>query len=84
MRRTRLQLEDKISKQFNDQIADLKSVFAKTIKIREEKELKILELLKNVYRKHMESIKKEDNERQSNEKMFLTVIEQLIDRITEA
>lgn len=32
----------------------------------------------------MESIKREENERESNEKMFLTVIEQLIDRITEA
>lgn len=30
----------------------------------------------------MDSIRKEENEREANEKMFLTVIEQLIDRIT--
>lgn len=34
MRRTRLELEDKIGKQFNDQISDLKCVFSNSIKSR--------------------------------------------------
>lgn len=84
MRRNRAELEDKIFRQFNDQIRDLKTVFQKTVRQREERELKILEMLKTVYKKHSESIQSEEVNREASEKMFLTVIEQLIDRITEA
>ena len=57
MRKNRADLEEKIFKQFNDQLRDLKVVFNKTIKNREERELKILEMLKDVYKRHSESIR---------------------------
>ena len=37
MRKNRAELEDKIYRQFNDQLKDLKTIFHKTIKNREER-----------------------------------------------
>lgn len=58
MKRSRIELEDKISRQFNDQINDLRAVFGNAIKMREEREMKILEMLKTIYKKHMDAIRK--------------------------
>ena len=59
-------------------------LFEKANRDREEKENKILASLKKVYKGTMESVRNEEVSREGNEKVFLAILEQLINRISEA
>lgn len=83
MKRSRYVLEEKIYKQFIEQIKELKKIYERDVKEREERENQLVECLKGVYTALMEQIKKEEVERELNEKGFLTVVEQVISRIVE-
>lgn len=63
LRKTRIELEQKITKQFFDQIKELKRIFEVDIHEREEREGKSIASLKNLYKHAMERIYAQEKER---------------------
>ena len=83
MKKSRYLLEEKIYKQFIEQIKELRKIYERDLREREERENQLVECLKGVYMSLMEQVRKEEMEREQNEKGFLTVVEQVISRIVD-
>jgi hypothetical protein len=84
LRRSRAELEERIARQFNDQVRDLKRIFEQDVREREEKEGRSMAALKGLYKGAMERIYSEERQREESEKMLMAVVEQLVTHIIDA